>query len=622
MTRSAVWLDAARPVEERVTALVAEMTLDELVGQLHMTANLDASSATDAALMATGAVGSTLLASGATAGSVRDSGVSRTRVDALQDAASASRLGVPLLVARDVIHGHRTVFPIPLGLAASFDADLVERIGRRMAEEAAADGISWIFAPMIDLVEDARWGRVAESLGEDPEVTGRLGAALVRGLQAGNSLTACAKHFVGYGLSRGGRDYAGVDVGLSTLRNAHLRPFRAAVDAGVGTVMAAFSAVDGIPMHSHRMLLRGVLKQEWGFDGVVVADWDGVGELVAHGVAADLRDAARLAIGAGIDVDMVSGAYAAHLAELVAEGEVDRALVEDAARRMLRLKVRLGLLDPPAPRGGPPATPAGTGLDRTLAREAASASLVVLKDDTLPIDTRLPLLVTGPFVHERESLLGTWVLDGDPATATTIEEAFAEAFQDEMDVSLQVDAGLFTDRALRRAREAATTVAVMGEHAARSGEDSAASDAGLPPGSSTRSALCAPPVALSSWSSSPAAPSPSAPSSTSRMPWCWRGIRASRARGPSSTSSSAAPRRPDACRCRSPARPDTCRSRTASLRRAGRCRRTRTGAAAISTLLRCRSLRSARGCRLWTMAPCAVRRRSGSSAGRSRWRSR
>lgn len=488
MTQHRPWLDSRATEDERLDALMTELTLDEMVGQLHQGPNLDVDDPADIALLETGGIGSTLLASGATAGNVRDSGVTRARVDALQRAAARSRLGIPLLIARDVIHGHRTVFPIPLGLAASFDADLLEQVGARAGAEAAADGINWTFAPMIDLVDDARWGRVAESLGEAPLLTSRLGSALVRGLQSSGAVAACAKHFVGYGLSRGGRDYASVEVGELTLRNAHLRPFRAAVEAGVATVMAAFSDVDGIPMHSHRRLLRGVLKDEWGFDGVVVADWNGIGELVAHGVAADLRDAARRAIAAGVDVDMVSGAYSAHLVELVASGEVDRALVEDAARRVLRLKLRRGLFDdgcPTLPGGAHADGSHALGIDRDLARRAAAASFTVLRDDGgAPLSAATePVLLTGAYAHERESLLGTWVLDGDPAGVTTIADAVTVALGTvSPGPRLVVDDGAFPDRTLRRAREAGTVVALVGEHAIRSGEDSAVTDLGLPPG--------------------------------------------------------------------------------------------------------------------------------------------
>ena len=240
------------------------------------------------------------------------------------------------------------------------------------------DGIAWTFAPMLDLSEEPRWGRVAESFGEAPVLAGRLAAAAVEGFQgpdpsAPDRIGACAKHFVGYGLSAGGRDYDTVSVGENTLRNLHLRPFRDAVEAGVLSVMAAFNDVDGTPMHAHRRLLRDVLKGEWGFDGVVVADWNGVGQIVHQGVAGDLREATRLAIEAGVDLDMVSGGYLAHLADLVRDGEVDEALVDDACRRVLRMKFRLGLFDGAA---APGTRPTGQRAHRTPAarRRAAPAS--------------------------------------------------------------------------------------------------------------------------------------------------------------------------------------------------------------------------------------------------------
>jgi beta-glucosidase len=338
------WLRVDLPLEERVESLLAEMTLAEKVGQTHQIHNLDPS--LDHELIGSGGIGSSLIASGATAGNERDQGVRVCAVNAAQRiAVHESRLGIPLLFGRDVIHGHRTVFPIPLGLAAAWDEDLVRRSARVAAAEASADGVTWTFAPMLDISEEPRWGRVAESLGEAPVLAGRLGAAMVSGFQGERpgdpgTVAACAKHFVGYGLVGGGRDYETVQVGENTLRNLHLRPFRDAVRAGCATVMAAFTDVDGVPMHAHRRLLREVLKDEWGFDGVVVADWDGIGQLVNQGVATDLRDAAAQAIAAGVDIDMVSGAYAAHLGELVEAGQVPLDLVDDAARRVIGKRPR------------------------------------------------------------------------------------------------------------------------------------------------------------------------------------------------------------------------------------------------------------------------------------------
>ena len=373
------WLRADAPLEQRVESLLAEMTLAEKVGQTHQIHNLDPSA--DQELIRSGGIGSSLIASGATAGNERDEGVRICAINAAQRiAVQESRLGIPLMFGRDVIHGHRTVFPIPLGLAAAWDEDLVCRTARLAAAEASADGVAWTFAPMLDISEEPRWGRVAESLGEAPVLAARLGAAMVRGFQGdtlggAGTVAACAKHFVGYGMVGGGRDYETVQVGENTLRNVHLRPFQAAVQAGCATVMAAFNDVDGVPMHAHSRLLREVLKDEWGFDGVVVADWDGVGQLVNQGVACDLRDAAAQAITAGVDIDMVSGAYAAHLAELVDQGQVSLALVDDAARRVIR---RQGLFEHPYVAPTPSVSEPGEQ-SRLLAREAAAASFVLLR---------------------------------------------------------------------------------------------------------------------------------------------------------------------------------------------------------------------------------------------------
>jgi beta-glucosidase len=483
-----VWLRTDLPVEARVEALLAEMTLAEKVGQTHQSANIDPIG--DAELIRGGGIGSSLLASGATAGNERDAGIRVSTIDAVQRiAVEDSRLGIPLLFARDVIHGHRTVFPIPLGLAAAWDEDLVFRTARLAAAEASLDGVAWTFAPMLDISEEPRWGRVAESLGEAPVLAGRLGAAMVRGFQGDDlgegdgrgagSISACAKHFVGYGLVAGGRDYETVQVGENTLRNLHLRPFRAAVKSGCATVMAAFTDVDGVPMHAHPRLLREVLKGEWGFDGVVVADWNGVGQLVNQGVASDLRDAAAQAIAAGVDIDMVSGAYAAHLAGLVESGQVSLELVDDAARRIIRLKIRQGLFERPYV-GATTSEPVLGPEARALAREAAAASFVLLSNNgTLPLAPNPGrVLLTGPFVEEGEALFGTWTLDGRGEDVASPATAIRDRLQD----NAIVDDGRFSDRTLHLVRQTELTVALVGEHPARSGEANSVTDVGLPAG--------------------------------------------------------------------------------------------------------------------------------------------
>ena len=481
------------------------MTLAEKVGQTHQSANIDP--VEDRELIRLGGIGSSLLASGATAGNERDGGVRVSAIDAAQRiAVEESRLGIPLLFARDVIHGHRTVFPIPLGLAAAWDEDLVFRTGQLAAAEASVDGVAWTFAPMLDICEDPRWGRVAESLGEAPVLASRLGAAMVRGFQGdtpggdgtrgAGTVAACAKHFVGYGLVGGGRDYETVQVGENTLRNLHLRPFQAAAQAGCATVMAAFTDVDGVPMHAHRRLLREVLKDEWGFDGVVVGDWDGVGQLVNQGVALDLRDAAAQALVAGVDIDMVSGAYSAHLAELVETGRVPLELVDDAARRVIRLKLRQGLFERPYVGGTAPASATGPAAAeapapeqsdralgpaaRALAREAAAASFVLLSNNgALPLTSNPGrLLLTGPFVDEGAALLGTWSLDGRAEDVASPADAIRDRLRD----NAIVDDGRFSERTLHLVRQADITIALVGEHPSRSGEANSVADIGLPAG--------------------------------------------------------------------------------------------------------------------------------------------
>ena len=490
------WLDAVLPVEDRVDLLLAVMTLEEKVSQLHQTDNLQPER--DRELICGGRVSSSLYASGATSGNVSDGGVMAPAIDESQRmAVESSRLGIPLLFGRDVIHGHRTVFPIPLGLAASWDEQLLRECCELAAAEASSDGVAWTFAPMMDISEEPRWGRVAESLGESPVLAGRLAAAMVEGFQGkgrwggGTSIAATAKHYCGYGMVQGGRDYDTVSVGENSLRNLHLRPFRYAVDAGVASVMAAFNDVDGIPMHAHRHLLRDVLKGEWGFDGVVVSDWGGIGQLVIQGVASDLRDAARQALLAGLDLDMTSGAYAAHLAELVECGEVPLDLVDDAVRRVLRMKFRMGLFEAPyvesiqvvgievadgaehVVRPGPAA--------RALALRAATASLVLLKNNgLLPLHENVGKIhLAGPFVDEGDALLGTWVLDGRGEDVVTPADAFREHLAAE---DLVVSDGRFSDVAMTLVREAEVTIVLLGEHRSRSGEDRCISTLELPAG--------------------------------------------------------------------------------------------------------------------------------------------
>lgn len=488
------WASADVTVEQRVGALLAEMTLEEKVGQLNQVANPDPFR--DAAALAAGAFGTCIIGSGEQAGNVRDAGTQAAAVNALQKAAiETSRLGIPLVVARDVIHGHRTVFPIPLGQAASFDEGLVRQCASAAAREASADGVRWTFAPMVDVAQDARWGRVAESWGEDVWLSSRLGAAAVEGFQGGpggrglahpESLAACAKHYVGYGLVQGGRDYAEVDVGPVTLHNRHLQPFEAAVGAGVASVMTAFHTVDGTPMTAHTGLVREHLKAHLGFAGIVVSDWDAVGELVLHAVAADTRQAAALALRAGIDIDMIAGAFAAHLVGLVSDGTVPLELIDDAVARVLAVKFRLGLFDDPYTDTERAPAVHLTAEHRSLARRAAAAATVLLRNDgVLPLKIgpggARRVHVTGPFATARAELFGTWTLDGRPEDVVTIADAIRERYADD-ETTVTVDDGRFIDETLVAARAADVVVACVGEHPMRSGEANSVTSIELPPG--------------------------------------------------------------------------------------------------------------------------------------------
>ncbi|MEO1366779.1 MAG: glycoside hydrolase family 3 N-terminal domain-containing protein, partial [Acidobacteriota bacterium] len=335
-------------VDEKVEALLAEMTLAEKVGQLNQySATFDVTGPITGAnrdrreRLANGGVGSMLNVTGAEA----------TRA-AQEIAVEQSRLGIPMLFAYDVVHGYQTMFPIPLAESASWNLEAIERSARVAAIEASAAGLHWTFAPMVDISRDARWGRVMEGAGEDPYLGSVIAAARVRGFQgddlnALDTVAACAKHFAGYGLAEAGRDYNTVDISEDTLRNVVFPPFQAALDAGVVTVMNAFNEIGGVPATSSVYLQREILKKEWAFDGFVVSDWGSIGELVPHGVAAGPRQAALLAITAGSDMDMESNAYAEHLAALVEAGEVKVELVDDAVRRILAVKIRLGLFDDP-----------------------------------------------------------------------------------------------------------------------------------------------------------------------------------------------------------------------------------------------------------------------------------
>jgi beta-glucosidase len=401
-------------IEQRIGALLARMTLDEKIGQMSQSTSLATPlSASMKDEIRKGRWGSFL-----NAGSPAD------RAEAQRIARHESRLGIPLLFGRDVIHGYRTIFPIPLGQAASWDPELIQEAARTAALEAGTEGIRWTFAPMLDVARDPRWGRIAESLGEDPYLAGILGAAMVRGFQGASlsdasSLASCAKHFAGYGAAEAGRDYNSAWIPEVLLRDVYLQPFRAALAAGAATVMTAFNTVNGVPATGNQMLLRQILRGEWKFNGVVVTDYEAIAEMVPHGYVASARDAAREALRAGVDMEMVSTAYHDHLKSLVAEGDVPMKWIDEATRNIFRLKFRLGLFDEPV---APPGQARVTADSLALAQRLATESAVLLKNEggILPLaESVRSVAVIGPLADSPTDQMGTWVMDARPEEVQT-----------------------------------------------------------------------------------------------------------------------------------------------------------------------------------------------------------
>src|SRR5215472_14932150 len=360
-------------IEQRVDAVLSRMTLDEKLGQMSQSTSL-ATPLSDPMKeeIRRGRWGSFL-----NAGSPAD------RAEAQRIARSESRLRIPLLFGRDVVHGYRTIFPIPLGQAASWDPELLEQAARTAAHEASSEGIRWTFAPMLDIARDPRWGRIAESPGEDPYVAEAAAAAMVRGFQGASlddasSLASCAKHFAGYGAAEGGRDYNSAWIPEGLLRDVYLPQFRAGLEAGAATVMTAFEALNGVPATGDPFLLRQILRGEWRFNGTVVSDYEAITNMIPHGYAATPRDAAREALRAGVDMEMVSTTYYDHLKSLLESGQVPIVWIDQAVRNILRLKFRLGLFDE---RTVAPGRALVTDESKAVAQRLATESAVLLKNE-------------------------------------------------------------------------------------------------------------------------------------------------------------------------------------------------------------------------------------------------
>jgi len=474
--------------EERfVDSLLTAMTLDEKLGQLNQLTAADYASTPDslAAMIKRGGVGSLMDAIGA----------DTTR--ALQRlAVEKPRLHIPLLFADDVIHGFRTIFPIPLGEAASWNPSLAERSARIAAIESAANGIAWTYAPMVDVARDPRWGRIMEGAGEDPFLGAAFAAARVRGFQGGDlrattAIAATAKHFAAYGAAEGGRDYNRADVSERTLHEVYFPPFHAAVCAGVQTVMASFNDIGGIPSHANRRLLTDILRDEWHFDGTLVSDWNGVVELIPHGIAADRATAGELALHAGVDIDMVSQIYVRDLAPLIRSGRVSERGVDEAVRRVLRLKYRLGLFVDPY-HGADAARAQAvtlTAANREAARQAARESIVLLENTggVLPLRRDIgTMAVIGALARDSASSIGAWAARAREADAVTVLEGIRRAVSPQTRVLYARGASPASDdtsgiaEAVRVARQANIAILVIGESRDMTGEASSRASLDLP----------------------------------------------------------------------------------------------------------------------------------------------
>ncbi len=479
----------ARPLPPAVEALLARMTVTEKAGQLNL---LAAAWAGGAAVSLNPAGGTTsfdaqlrMVRRGELTGVFNGNGAGMAR-RMQTEAMRRSRLKIPLLFAADVIHGLRTVFPVPLAEAASFDPELARRTARAAAIEASASGIDWTFAPMVDIARDARWGRGVEGAGEDVLLGRMMAAARVRGFQgdglsAPDAVAACAKHFVAYGAGEAGLDYNSVDVSERTLRDIYFPPFQAAFAAGAPTVMASFNDLSGVPATANPWLLDTILRREWGFGGLVVSDYTGDEELIAHGLATDARDATKLAFLAGVDMSMQSGFYLQHLPGLVAKGEVPMARLDEAVRRVLALKVALGLFDDPFRRIDPAREKARIRTPEmlALAREAGARSIVMLRNDggLLPLPrTGRRIALIGPFAGGGHDLIGPWNVYGTDREAVDLATAVRAIVPD-----VTVDDGSDVGAAVAAARAADVVVLAIGETQDMSGEAQSRSAVVVPP---------------------------------------------------------------------------------------------------------------------------------------------
>ena len=486
---------ADKELNRKVDTLLSSMTLAEKAGQLaQYTAGFPTGPGTHRenyeVMIAKGEVGSLLNVNNA-------ADANRFQHVAMEK----SRLHIPLLFGLDVVHGDRTTFPVPLGMAASFDPQLVEQTARMAAMESRADGVNWVFSPMVDIARDARWGRMVEGAGEDPFLGSAMARAYVKGYQgkdlsAPDAVAVSVKHFAAYGAPVAGRDYNAVDMSQITLRQVYLPTYKAAIDAGAATVMSSFNSLNGVPASANPFTLTQILRKEWGFDGLVVSDYGAISELLKHGVAADGAQAAQKALTAGVDMDMEGDLYRTRIPALVQSGQLPIEVVDEAVRRILRVKYAMGLFDHPyAPEMMAPYHP--TDENKKLARQAAQESLVLLKNEALQgSGPLLPLhsgadkqathvALIGPFADSKSDMLGSWAGSGDPANVTTLRAALEARlppgqllFAKGTDVRSTSTAGF--DEAVAAAKQSSVVVLALGEPADETGEATSKTDLNLP----------------------------------------------------------------------------------------------------------------------------------------------
>lgn len=465
-----IYLDPNQPIDRRVEDLLSRMTLEEKIGQMCQYSGITKEYE---GMIKNGKVGSLLNVFGAE---------ETNRVQKI--AIEGSRLGIPLILGLDVIHGYKTIFPIPLGLASTWDPEVVRRAASIAAAEARAEGVHWTFAPMVDIARDPRWGRITEGAGEDPHLGSVMARALVEGYQGASlsdptALVACPKHYVAYGGAEGGRDYNTVDISERTLREIYLPPFKAAVEAGAGTMMSAFNDLNGIPASANPYTLKTILRDEWGFEGFVVSDWNAIEELINHGIAENIFEAAEKSLKAGVDMDMQGDVYRQALLKLVEEGRISEERINEAVKRILKIKFKLGLFEHPYvdPERAKKVIKCKEHLEAAL--EIAKKSIVLLKneDNFLPISKDIEsIAVIGPLADDREAPLGSWSCLGDPRDVVTVLEGIKGKVSPKTKVlyakGCEVE-GSSTEEfkeAIKVAKECKVAIVVVGEGRDMSGE--------------------------------------------------------------------------------------------------------------------------------------------------------